>query len=318
MSNVYGAVRFRVTATGMGMPGLATAAMVDVYRITKSTGAVLQVVTDGAAIEIGQGMYGYVYNVADTLLYLYLAVFTTADITVDDKQPCVWMADLAESAQTALEATLTAMKGAGWVDETLTTIQADLDNPNQYKADVSALALEATLTAMKGAGWTGAQNLVAILAAITAGTLTPAMIDAYLTIWHGSGSWQKLTAALGGAGAAQYRGGDLSVIRGDIYSVANPLLIYDLGTLAGVTEIYVTVKLDPADADPGVFQKTLTSGAVVILDLAAGNIRVDLSHADTDHDPQGGYTYDVLVTGPGIRQTRRIGGWYFVSNVTRA
>ena len=51
------------------------------------------------------------------------------------------------SAKTALEATLTAIKGAGWTDETLValktaiaTVQADLDNPNQYKADVSGLA----------------------------------------------------------------------------------------------------------------------------------------------------------------------------------
>lgn len=50
---------------------------------------------------------------------------------------------------------------AGYLDEldfnlqgALTTIHADLDNPDQYKADVSALALEATLTAIKGAGWT--------------------------------------------------------------------------------------------------------------------------------------------------------------------
>ncbi len=47
----------------------------------------------------------------------------------------------------------------------LTTIQADLDNPDQYKADVSALALEATLTAIKGAGWTN-ETLKAIKDAI--------------------------------------------------------------------------------------------------------------------------------------------------------
>jgi len=36
----------------------------------------------------------------------------------------------------------------------LATIQTDLDNPDQYKANVAALALEATLTAIKGAAWT--------------------------------------------------------------------------------------------------------------------------------------------------------------------
>jgi len=49
----------------------------------------------------------------------------------------------------------------------LATIQADLDNPDQYKADVAALALEATLTAIKGAGWTD-ENLTTIDALIDA------------------------------------------------------------------------------------------------------------------------------------------------------
>jgi len=49
----------------------------------------------------------------------------------------------------------------------LTTIQTDLDNPDQYKADVAALALEATLTAIKGAGWSD-ENLTTIDALIDA------------------------------------------------------------------------------------------------------------------------------------------------------
>lgn len=63
----------------------------------------------------------------------------------------------------ALEATLTAMKGVGWSDETLAAIKALLDSPGSYMADVSALALEATLTAMKGVGW-GAESLKSIQA----------------------------------------------------------------------------------------------------------------------------------------------------------
>jgi hypothetical protein len=63
----------------------------------------------------------------------------------------------------------------------LSTIQTDLDNPNQYKADVSALALEATLDAIKGAGWT-AENLVAIKAAVdSVKTWTAANISASVT-----------------------------------------------------------------------------------------------------------------------------------------
>lgn len=52
-------------------------------------------------------------------------------------------------------------------DVRMTAIQADLDNPNQYKADVSALALESTLTALKGLGWTD-ETLVALMTAIEA------------------------------------------------------------------------------------------------------------------------------------------------------
>ena len=107
-------------------------------------------------------------------------------IQTDLDNPGQYQADV---SSLALESTLTAIKGAGWSDETLAALksvidaissgqldqsdirsavglasndldtqlaalQADLDNPSQYKADVSSLALEATLTAMKGAGWT--------------------------------------------------------------------------------------------------------------------------------------------------------------------
>ena len=84
-------------------------------------------------------------------------------------------------ATPADEATLTAIKGAGWSNETLKAIKeyvdeletrltavraayldklnvsgtlANTDNASAFKADVSNLALEATLTAIKGSGWT--------------------------------------------------------------------------------------------------------------------------------------------------------------------
>lgn len=56
---------------------------------------------------------------------------------------------------------------AGFLDTEITAILADLDNPDQYKADVAALALEATLTAIKGGGWTD-ETLKAIKDAIDA------------------------------------------------------------------------------------------------------------------------------------------------------
>ncbi|MBA7612197.1 hypothetical protein ES703_19433 [subsurface metagenome] len=84
--------------------------------------------------------------------------------------------DATSAKQDAIEAALgthdTDIKAllatiAGFLDTEIAAIMADLDNPDQYKADVAALALEATLTAIKGGGWT-TETLVAIKAAIDA------------------------------------------------------------------------------------------------------------------------------------------------------
>jgi predicted DNA-binding ArsR family transcriptional regulator len=100
----------------------------------------------------------------------------------------------ADVSALALEATLTAIKGAGWTTETLKAIADAVDSlndptpqqvweyatrtltdPDSYKADVSGLALEATLTAMKGAGWTD-ETLVSLMTAIESGTVDEATI----------------------------------------------------------------------------------------------------------------------------------------------
>lgn len=78
----------------------------------------------------------------------------------------------------------------------LATIQADLDNPNQYKADVSALALEATLTDIKGVGWTN-ETLKAIKDAIDAIVGGTATVEKQNQIMDGtidlSGGWVAAT-----------------------------------------------------------------------------------------------------------------------------
>jgi hypothetical protein len=109
-----------------------------------------------------------------------------AAIQADLDNPAQYKADV---SGLALEATLTAIKGVGWTDETLvalmTAIEAivpgsgataqevweyvtrTLTDPDSYKADVSGLALESTLTTIKGAGWT-TETLAAIDALIDA------------------------------------------------------------------------------------------------------------------------------------------------------
>jgi len=96
---------------------------------------------------------------ADTVANV-TAVGTTTNLTNLPAMPADWVtasglkADAVAEIQAglALEATLTAIKGAGWTTESLkvirdalTAAQADLDNPSQYKADISALATEAHL-----------------------------------------------------------------------------------------------------------------------------------------------------------------------------
>jgi len=80
------------------------------------------------------------------------------------------VADAVDAAALKADAVAEIQSGlatAGEYDAALAAIQVDLDNPAQYKADVSALALEATLTAVKGAGWT-TQTLVALKAVVDA------------------------------------------------------------------------------------------------------------------------------------------------------
>ncbi len=100
----------------------------------------------------------------------------------------------ADVSNLALEATLTAIKGSGWTNETLKAIKEYVDdlenrltaaragyldkldvsgdlantaNADTFKADVSDLALEATLEAIMGAGWSD-ETLVALMLAIEA------------------------------------------------------------------------------------------------------------------------------------------------------
>jgi len=89
----------------------------------------------------------------------------------------------ADVSALALEATLTAIKGAGWnaatdtlekIRDALIAAQADLDNPDQYKADVTALALEATLTAIGGV-------VVAIDARLPADPADQSLVEAHVT-----------------------------------------------------------------------------------------------------------------------------------------
>ena len=173
------------TEGGVNKTGLTVT--ITVYEVIRD-GTKTEVVTDGACTEVGDGLYRYLLasGTVDAAAE-YVAVFHTATDTVDAQDiPAMWVIDragtekldtgitLADDAITAAkfdESTayplksadtgVTAVARTGADSDTLETlsdqldvVQTDLDNPAQYKADVSGLALEATLTAIKGAGWT--------------------------------------------------------------------------------------------------------------------------------------------------------------------
>jgi hypothetical protein len=166
---------------------------------------------------------------ADTVANV-TAVGTTTNLTNLPTMPADWLtasglkADAVAEIQAglALEATLTAIKGAGWTDETLvalmTAIEAivpgsgataqevweyvtrTLTDPDSYKADVSGLALESTLTAIKGAGWT-TETLAAIdvlIDAIKAQTdlipASPAAVGSAMTLANDAITPAKISA----------------------------------------------------------------------------------------------------------------------------
>jgi hypothetical protein len=130
------------------------------------------------------GYYEYEYSGADNLDLVCL--FHTSDTGTDQQDLVSYVVEKVYQADAKLDV-IDGIVDAILVDTgtdipaSITTVQADLDNPSQYKADVSALALEATLTAMKGAGWTD-ETLVAIKSVIDAilvdtGTTLDAKLD---------------------------------------------------------------------------------------------------------------------------------------------
>jgi hypothetical protein len=108
-------------------------------------------------------------------------------------------ADLkADVSALALEATLEAMQGAGWTDETLVAIKDAIDGLSLGGGDASE-ANQTTiidhLTDIKGGTWSD-ETLVALKTLLDA-LPTAAEIDTELTSSHGSGAWTSGSAGSG-------------------------------------------------------------------------------------------------------------------------
>lgn len=162
------------TSNKVGKPGITVT--IDVYKSADDS----LVVNNAAANEIAGGLYSYIYQTSNR--DDYIAVFKTADTTVDQQNipamvskeqilivdfgvtvdPLQMTTMLTNAIPTLVNSStsVTAIKAktdnlpsspaaSGEYTTALTAIQADLDNPAQYKADVSGLALETTAQAIK-------------------------------------------------------------------------------------------------------------------------------------------------------------------------
>ena len=145
------------------------------------------------------------------------------------------------------------------IDADIAIIQADLDDPDQYKADVSALALEATLTAIKGGGWS-TETMRSIAESIDSlNDLTAAEVWAY----------EKRTITNVAAGIDYPATGDPLEIYRD---TSVRITIAGIDDVTGNTNVWFTAKVSIEDKD---------DDAILHIDRLTGLIRINGQAAES-------------------------------------
>ena len=166
-----------------------------------------------------------------------------------------------QAVRDAMKLAPTALPAAadGSVDKHLDDAQADLDSPDQYKANVSALALEATLTAIKGTGWT-TETLKSIGGAIAA---LPTVAAIAVAVWtYTSRSLSQTLASI----VAALTGSTITMHRGDTFSQTFTLGV-DISTRS---KLWFTAMDDRDDDD---------SQAIIQVEESAGLLYVEKAPA---------------------------------------
>ena len=238
---------------------------------------------------------------------------------------------------------------SGEYTSALSAIQADLDNPNQYKADVSGLALEATLTAIKGATWTD-ETLVGLMTAIEgisagSGASVADILNALLASYTVSGSVGEALGRLDNVQAktdlittgtsltiaSAVSGSTITAHRGDTLSAA----LTNIGALTNNSKLWFTVKRDYDDADTAAVIQiektggllylngavgTAGNGSLTINDEATGDVTIVLNASETAKLSPGNYQYDIQIlrsAGTPV-STLTYGEFVVPADVTRA
>jgi hypothetical protein len=214
-----------------------------------------------------------------------------------------------DSAQ-ALEATLTAIKGAGWNDETLVALMTAIEGISAGSGASVADILNALLASYTVSGSVGESlgrldNIQAKTDLITTGTT--------ITI------------------ASPVSGSTITAQRGDTLSAA----LENIGALTNHSKLYFTVKWDAADADTaaliqiehtagllyinGAAAVTAANGTLTVDDEATGDITIGLAAVEAAKLPLGSYSYDVqIVRSAGTVSTLTSGNFTVSADVTRA
>jgi hypothetical protein len=245
---------------------------------------------------------------------VYAAIFHTATATVDQQDmPAGWFVgrDWVKSISgLALEATLTAMKGAGWTDETLAALMTAIDGISVSGASVAdilnALLASYTVSGSVGESLGRLDNIQAKTDLITTGTS--------LTI------------------ASAVVGSTITAHRGDTLSAA----LENIGALTNYSKIWFTVKRDYADADSasiiqiektggllyinGAAAGTAANGSITIDDEPTGDVTIALVAAETAKLSPGNYQYDIQIlrsSGTAV-STLTYGEFVVAADVTKA
>jgi len=338
------------TEGGVNKTGLTVT--IDVYEVIRDGTATL-VVNDGACTEIGAGLYRYLLASASVdAAAEYVAVFHTATDTVDAQDiPAIWVIDRAGT-----EKLDTGVPVASIATDAITAAALKADAVTEIQ---NGLALEATLTAIKGAGWT-TETLAAIdvlIDAIKAKTdqltfTTANKVDASATVDPtGIATSAALAVVDANVDAIKLKtdaldlssvsvsspisGTTITILRGDTLEVS----ISGLGSLASYVSLDFTVKADKTQADSdslirirlnatgladglltlnGATPSSADDGSIAITDAAAGDITITLAASCTDDLATGTYAYDVQLIEVGDVSTLTSGKATVIADVTRA
>lgn len=263
---------------------------------TNTLGRLRVAVSESGALPVWQDFLVVTANVYDTLCStdnldvnvaeMAAGIITAAVIAADAIDADALKADAVTEIQSglALEATLTAMKGAGWTDETLVAIKAALD-----AIDTSGVA-----TAVWAASVRTLTQSAASVAAVVSGS--------DITCQRGD----SLSASLTDVGALTGYSKVYFTVKRD-YEDADTAAIIQIEKTAGLKYIN------------GAAAVTSANGSLTIVDEATGDITIALDEVETAKLSPGAYVYDVqIVRTAGTVSTLTAGTFKVAADVTRA